>query len=149
MPRPTRKSYRRKPWADSSGAKAGLAEERPRGSSREYVRLLFAGAAELMGGEHEGEIRDFIVSVFQLNELLRAFRKSPRGEVGGDEGVAAQLNISRAAVYVWLDSLGLDAGDLRSGAELAELLHKSPVLRRTVEKLLPRGLTCSYGVDGG
>lgn len=142
MPRQTRTYFRYKPSAEFSRREGELAEDRVPGSSKEYLRLLFSAAAELMGGEHEGEVRDFVVSVFQLGELLRAFRRSPRGKIGGEGGVAAQLNVSRNAVYLWLDALQLDPDDVRNAADLTELLHKSPVLRQTVEKLLPRGVTC-------
>lgn len=109
-------------------------------TSRELVRLLFSQASKMLDSEHEQEVKEFLVRVFQLNELRRAFQRSPRGKIGGAQGVAAQLGLSRNAIYHWLKSAGLDAATVRSSPDLITLLLKSPLMQPTIDKLLPGGL---------
>ena len=138
LPKAKRKPLKSRQSVVERPADATPPADRVPGRSREYLRLLFANAAELMGTEDEPQIRDFTVKVFQLSELLRAFRRSPGGKIGGQHGVAAQMDLSRNAIYVWLDSLQLDPADLRAAADLTELLHKSPVLRQRWRDCCPR-----------
>ena len=95
--------------------------------------------AALQGDQEQFDLaRDFLGSVLQVSELFHAFQKSPGGRVTGPRGVAKHMNLSRPAVYLRLDMVGLTAECFREpGVTIANLVTQSDkigLLLRQVEK---------------
>src|SRR5260370_19096325 len=84
-------------------------------------------------------VQKFVAGVVQIAQLFDAFRKTERGQIEGASGVAKKLGISRNAVYLRLEWVGLDAEDFReSKTDLARLVSKSSTVGQLLVELKER-----------
>lgn len=86
-------------------------------------------------------VQKFVGGVVQIAQLFGAFRQTEHHQIEGPSGVAKRLNISRNAVYLRLEWVGLEAEDFREAkTDLARLVSKSstvgPLLVELKERLL-------------
>ena len=80
----------------------------------------------------------------KIRDLYCLFLKT--GRVGGQEGVASFLGISRNSVYVKIKSLGLTASQFLSpGANVDSLIRQSTAIKNELQDILP--LIRKYGLD--
>ena len=94
-----------------------------------------AEAALVKGGDKDSllQLQEFTRAIATTQGLLLAFQRHPK--IGGRNGVATALELSRHGVYVRLAAMGLEPNDMNSGnATIASLVQKSPFLKERTEQ---------------
>ncbi len=105
----------------------------------EAVRVLIRSVHRLTlsayndGNDHRiVELAGLLKAIGEMGELTKAYEKSD-GQIGGEEGVAKYLGITRTGVYTRLKALGLTANELQPSVNTMKLLMQSsrfaPLLR--------------------
>lgn len=140
-----------------SGESVGMLEvplmvQRAHGIYWHLVRLslsniddVYAFLSEVRGYPNRGrdlmrfhrELSRFMCRSLHIENLRNAFAIAPNRNIDGPGGVASQFRVTRNAVYILLQSLGLSADHFRSGmATWEELIRSSAIVTPLVGALL-------------
>jgi hypothetical protein len=112
-------------------------------SDREHVSNLFDECCEKIAENHRvgnflglWNLNKLISGIAMIEQMMAAFRDTPRFVIRGDNGVAAKLDLTRNGVYARLDALGLHPNDFTAPrATVLGLIKKSDVLAPLLKEL--------------
>jgi hypothetical protein len=110
---------------------------------RKQVSNIFDRCCEKIAEQHRAgnfqsvmKLNKLISGIPMIEQMMAAFRDTPRYVIRGENGVAAKLGLTRNGVYARLVALGLQPDDFTSPrATVADLIEKSDALADALREL--------------